>query len=172
MDGGKGPKFMTNYFESQQALQESLISIKTKKHKSLGVLCIVFMRLFFERSFVLTIEEVVSHFSDLENNEEEKKQFVSHETDEQATKDVDLSFKSHTRRLYDIANVLVSLGIIEKVKYKQKKLVKNQKEKKNAYKWIGSQGFTLMQPGKSQPAIKSCGGSQHMSDDIDNKSIT
>lgn len=63
---------MTNYFESQQALQDSLISIKTKKHKSLGVLCIVFMRLFFERSFVLTIEEVVKHFADLDNNDEEK----------------------------------------------------------------------------------------------------
>lgn len=65
-----GVKFMTNYFPCQQALQDSLISIKTKKHKSLGVLCIVFMRLFFERSFILTIEEVVKHFADLDNNEE------------------------------------------------------------------------------------------------------
>ena len=44
------------------------------------------MRLFFERSFILTIEEVVSHFSDLENNEEEKKQFVTNEKDERDTK--------------------------------------------------------------------------------------
>lgn len=66
------------------------------------------------------------------------------EKEEKNGKAVDLSFKSHTRRLYDIANVLVSLGIIEKVKYKQKKVIKNQKEKKNAYKWIGSKGFTLL----------------------------
>ena len=54
-------------------------------------------------------------------------------------------FKSQTRRLYDIANVLKSLGIIEKVKYFQAKAEKNQKEKKNAFKWIGSEGFQLDQ---------------------------
>lgn len=54
-------------------------------------------------------------------------------------------FKSQTRRLYDIANVLKSLGIIEKVKYFQAKAEKNQKEKKNAFKWIGSEGFQIDQ---------------------------
>jgi len=67
---------MTTYFENQQGLKDSLISIKTKKHKSLGVLSLVFMRLFFEKSFILTIEEVVEHFSDLENNDEEKINFA------------------------------------------------------------------------------------------------
>jgi hypothetical protein len=41
--------------------------------------------------------------------------------------------------------VLKSLGIIEKVKYFQPKAEKNQKEKKNAFKWIGSSGFDLGQ---------------------------
>jgi len=38
--------------------QDSLISIKTKKHKSLGVLCIFFMRLFFEKRFKLAKEAI------------------------------------------------------------------------------------------------------------------
>mmetsp|Transcript_63 Transcript_63/g.48 ORF Transcript_63/g.48 Transcript_63/m.48 type:complete len:101 (+) Transcript_63:250-552(+) len=57
-------------------------------------------------------------------------------------------FKSQTRRLYDIANVLKALGIIEKVKYVQPKLQKNQKEKKNAFKWIGSSGFNVTPASK------------------------
>jgi hypothetical protein len=32
--------------------------MKTKKHKSLGVLCLVFIKLFFEKSNTLTIEEI------------------------------------------------------------------------------------------------------------------
>lgn len=169
----KGAKYMQSYFESKQALQESLISIKTKKHKSLGVLCIVFIRLFFERSFVLTIEEVVKHFADLDNNEEEKHQFIDREKETKGSKAVDLQFKSHTRRLYDIANVLVSLGIIEKVKYKQKKVVKNQKEKKNAYKWIGSKGFSLLEGSKTQDCeANSATVSQNFTDEeLDKKSL-
>ena len=164
---------MSSYFESHKALQDSLISIKTKKHKSLGVLCIVFIRLFFERSFVLTIEEVVKHFADLDNNEDEKQQFADQDKEGDGGKSLDLSFKSHTRRLYDIANVLVSLGIIEKVKYKQKKVVKNQKEKKNAYKWIGSKGFSLLEGIKTQDCdADSVTVSQNDSDAaIDTKSL-
>ena len=121
------------------------------------------MRLFFEKSFILTIEEVVEHFSDLDNNDDEKINFADNS---KASKDkvssIDLSFKSHTRRLYDIANVLISLGIIEKVKYRQKKIIKNQKEKKNAYRWIGSKGFNLIDNKDSQRAL--CISQQHLSD--------
>ena len=85
----------------KQGLSESLISIKTKKHKSLGVLSLVFIELFFKKSKTLTIEEIVQFFAENEKGEDSK----------------DLNFKSQTRRLYDIANVLKSLGIIEKVKF-------------------------------------------------------
>jgi transcription factor E2F7/8 len=105
--------------------QSELISIKTKKHKSLGVLSLVFMKLFFEKAKTLTIEEVVQFFAQVEKQ------------------DSDIYFKSQTRRLYDIANVLKSLGVIEKVKYFQPKAEKNQKERKNAFKWIGAKGFNL-----------------------------
>lgn len=95
---------------------EGLISIKTKKHKSLGVLCLVFIKLFFEKSRTLTIEEVVQFLADSEK-ESSSGQLSSKEDDQ--------FFKSQTRRLYDIANVLKSLGIIEKVKYFQAKAEKN-----------------------------------------------
>ena len=36
--------------------------MKTKRHKSLAVLSLVFIKLFFERDFILTIEEVIEHF--------------------------------------------------------------------------------------------------------------
>lgn len=39
-----------------------------------------------------------------------------------------------SRRLYDIANVLKSLGLIEKIK---------NSDNKNVYRWIGSEGFTI-----------------------------
>jgi len=43
-------------------------------------------------------------------------------------------FKSKSRRLYDIANVLKSLGIIRKMKDDQNK---------NIFLWVGSSGFTI-----------------------------
>ena len=93
------------------------------------------MKLFFEKSKTLTIEEVVQFLADSEKES----------SNGQLSKEDDLFFKSQTRRLYDIANVLKSLGIIEKIKYFQAKAEKNQKEKKNAFKWIGSQGFEIDQ---------------------------
>lgn len=42
-----------------------------------------------------------------------------------------------------MANVLIALGIIEKIKYKANSIDKHHKEKRNAYKWIGSSGFKI-----------------------------
>lgn len=108
-----------------------MISIKTKKHKSLGVLSLVFIELFFIKSKTLTIEEIVQFFADNEKIEEK-----------------DLNFKSQTRRLYDIANVLKSLGVIEKVKHQHKT------EMKNAFRWIGAKGFNLSDDGESDTEEK------------------
>lgn len=47
--------------------------------------------------------------------------------------------------MYDIANVMRSLGLIEKIK---------NNENKNVFKWIGSRGFSLLKKEKnSQNAI-------------------
>jgi len=41
-----------------------------------------------------------------------------------------------------VANILISIGILEKVKSNDMKSDKNKR--KNAYKWIGSEGFNLI----------------------------
>jgi hypothetical protein len=38
-------------------MNENLISIKTKKHKSLGVLTLIFIKLFLQRGPLLSLEE-------------------------------------------------------------------------------------------------------------------
>jgi hypothetical protein len=43
--------------------QENLISIKTKKHKSLGVLTLYFIRIFLEKQKILLIDEVIQSFN-------------------------------------------------------------------------------------------------------------
>lgn len=43
-------------------------------------------------------------------------------------------FKSKSRRLYDVANVLRSLGVIKKQK---------DDKNKNVFMWVGSKGFSL-----------------------------
>lgn len=50
---------MIQYIDNENNLQENLISIKTKKHKSLGVLTLVLIKLFLEKSKVLSIDEVI-----------------------------------------------------------------------------------------------------------------
>jgi hypothetical protein len=58
----------------------------------------------------------------------------------------DQSFKSQTRRLYDVANVLKSLGIIQKIK------VNDDSKLKNAFQWIGSKGFNLVE--QNNPTVQ------------------
>ena len=94
--------------------------MKTKRHKALPVLAKVFLRLFFARNRVLTIGEVIAEF-----------RFGGDE------------IKSQTRRLYDIANVLMALGVIERLKYRLPTVKRNAKECRNAYRWVGSEGFNL-----------------------------
>ena len=55
--------------------EENLISIKTKKHKSLGVLTLVLIKLFLEKQKILQIDEVVHSFNQNVNNIIDKDQF-------------------------------------------------------------------------------------------------
>ena len=57
--------------------EHGLISIKTKKHKSLGVLSLVFIKLFFEKTKTLTIEEVVAFFAEAGKGQESEVYFKS-----------------------------------------------------------------------------------------------
>lgn len=76
-------------------MSQNLISIKTKKHKSLGVLTLIFIKLFLEKGPILSLEDA----ADLIFEGDQDGQSI---------------FKSKSRRLYDIANVLKSMGVIKK----------------------------------------------------------
>jgi transcription factor E2F7/8 len=89
-----------------------LISIKTKKHKSLGVLTLIFIKLFLSKGPLLSLEDAADCIFEGEES----------------------LFKSKSRRLYDVANVLRSLGVIKKQK---------DEKNKNVFMWIGSKGFSL-----------------------------
>eukprot|EP00347_Sterkiella_histriomuscorum_P000909 403374061 len=85
---------------------------KYKKDKSLGILCQQFIALFLTWRNVISLEEAARQIS--KKDIEEQK------------------LKTKIRRLYDIANVLQSIGLIEKTNYPQ--------SKKPAFQWIGLDG--------------------------------
>lgn len=91
---------------------------KYKKDKSLGILCQNFIHLFVTWKSIISLEEAAKRINerqeDLNVNKKEQK------------------LKTKIRRLYDIANVLSSLGLIEKCQAVN--------SKKPAFKWIGLEG--------------------------------
>lgn len=87
---------------------------KYKKVKSLGNFCQSFIRLFVSWKSVISLEEAAKQISDGTNLDEK-------------------ILKTKIRRLYDIANVLQSIGLIEKTQTVEK-------QKKPAFKWIGLHG--------------------------------
>jgi transcription factor E2F7/8 len=84
---------------------------KYKKEKSLGIFCQQFISLFVTWKKVISLEEAARQISDEEETLDEQR------------------LKTKIRRLYDIANVLQSIGLIHKT---QKSLCR-----KPAFSWIG-----------------------------------
>lgn len=89
---------------------------KYKKVKSLGNFCLQFIRLFVSWKDVLSLEEAAKEISDGEVYDEKL-------------------LKTKIRRLYDIANVLQSIGLIHKTQMSS--------SRKPAFKWIGLKGVVL-----------------------------
>ena len=89
---------------------------KYKKVKSLGNFCLQFIRLFVTWKDVLSLEEAAKEISDGEVYDEKL-------------------LKTKIRRLYDIANVLQSIGLIHKTQMSN--------SRKPAFKWIGLKGVVL-----------------------------
>ena len=89
---------------------------KYKKVKSLGNFCQQFIRLFVTMKDVLSLEESAKQISDGEVYDEKL-------------------LKTKIRRLYDIANVLQSIGLIHKTQMSN--------SRKPAFKWIGLKGVVL-----------------------------
>jgi len=111
-------------FDTESSNSSELCSAKTfrncarnkkapteKKEKSLGLLCQQFIGLFVTWKKTISLEEAALRISN-RNIEEQK-------------------LKTKIRRLYDIANVLQSIGLIQKT---------NTKHKKPAFEWVGLEG--------------------------------
>ena len=92
----------------------ALLGGKTRrKPKSLGILCQSFIKQFMNWKSVITLEEAARNFSGMKLDESK--------------------IKTKVRRLYDIANVLSSLKLIEKTHL--------EVTRKPAFRWVGEEGF-------------------------------
>mmetsp|Transcript_5234 Transcript_5234/g.5997 ORF Transcript_5234/g.5997 Transcript_5234/m.5997 type:complete len:160 (+) Transcript_5234:544-1023(+) len=87
---------------------------KKKKKKSLGILCESFIKQFLTWRSTISLEQAARRISD-DHIDESK-------------------LKTKVRRLYDIANVLAALNLIEKT---------SLDTRKPAFKWVGEQGLQV-----------------------------
>jgi transcription factor E2F7/8 len=98
----------------------NLVSFKTHKAKSLGALSIIFLQFFVHQMKVKNDKQLLAEDIQLYFSEK-----------------VDNGFKSQARRLYDVANVFASLGVIKKIKMDYRK----------GFEWVGSKGFSVEDEG-------------------------
>lgn len=132
--------------EDRAMCQQGKRQPKYKKVKSLGNFCQQFIHLFVGWKAVISLEEAARQITDDESIN-------------------DKALKTKIRRLYDIANVLQSIGLIEKTHMST--------NRKPAFRWVGMEGvyaalqeikkvvksrdagqalFTMVQP----PKLKKC----------------
>lgn len=90
------------------------IQIPKSKEKSLGFLAVGFIKLFLGWKKIITLDQAAEN--------------LTHKTERH-------KLKTKIRRLYDIANVFLALGIIKKA------YLSNRKP---AFKWRGSEGLIQM----------------------------
>lgn len=100
-----------DYPTDRKARKGSSTSKKYKKEKSLGILCQQFISLFVSWKPIISLEEAAKQISDDDENLDEQR------------------LKTKIRRLYDIANVLQSIGLIHKTQ--------KSECRKPAFSWIG-----------------------------------
>lgn len=87
---------------------------KRKKKKSLGILCESFIKQFLNWRTTISLEQAARRISDSHIDESK--------------------LKTKVRRLYDIANVLAALNLIEKT---------SLETRKPAFKWVGEEGLQI-----------------------------
>lgn len=87
---------------------------KRKKKKSLGILCESFIKQFLNWRSTISLEQAARRISDSHIDESK--------------------LKTKVRRLYDIANVLAALNLIDKT---------SLETRKPAFKWVGEQGLQV-----------------------------
>ena len=135
--GGQIPNFVEIQSEDDDEMMRHMQMIhggrikKYKKDKSLGILCQNFIHLFVTWKSVISLEEAAKRI-----NERQEDMNVANKKEQK--------LKTKIRRLYDIANVLSSLGLIEKCHA--------ENSKKPAFKWIGLEGtIKSLQDLKNEP---------------------
>lgn len=126
---------------------------KYKRDKSLGILCQQFIGLFVTWRRIISLEQAARQISKREElglNFNTTQEHASLEVDDGAgLQDLTLEeaqrLKTKIRRLYDIANVLQSIGLIEKTNHTH--------NKKPAFRWVGIHGVhAFMQELKDERA--------------------
>lgn len=109
---------------------------KYKRDKSLGILCQQFIGLYVTWRKIISLEEAARQISlreeglyqaNTDSNEGDEGALETELDQEEAQK-----LKTKIRRLYDIANVLQSIGLIQKTSHSH--------NKKPAFRWIGIHG--------------------------------
>ncbi|CAD8043231.1 unnamed protein product [Paramecium primaurelia] len=110
----------------QYANKQSNFDITThKREKSLEVLSAGFIKLFMQQKSIWTLEEAAK--------------YLGNEVDQN-------KLKTKVRRLYDIANVLKSIGLIKKTHLAS--------SKKPAFQWVGKEGLKLFYQNLKQNELR------------------
>ena len=115
MSGKESIKFITQFKEWEDCTAKKIKMKVWRKgnKKSLGILCESFIKQFLYWRATITLEQAARRISD--------------KIDES-------KLKTKVRRLYDIANVLAALNLIEKT---------SLETRKPAFKWVGESGLQL-----------------------------
>ncbi|CAD8138963.1 unnamed protein product [Paramecium octaurelia] len=120
----------------QYASKQSDLDLTThKREKSLEVLSAGFIKLFMQQKSIWTLEEAAK--------------YLGNEVDQN-------KLKTKVRRLYDIANVLKSIGLIKKTHLTS--------SKKPAFQWVGKEGLKLFYQNLKQHEMKN--STQQIKEDV------
>lgn len=111
----------------------------SRKDKSLAILCQKFVRLFFSPSQTVSLE-----FAAKALLPESSEETAAQEIEEKRRWNTQL--KTKVRRLYDIANILTSIGLIEKIHVPD--------SRKPAYRWMGEENPIKVHENRCNSAVR------------------
>lgn len=111
----------------------------SRKDKSLAILCQRFVRLFFSPSQTVSLEFAAKALLPESCEEAEAQQI-------EEKRRWNTQLKTKVRRLYDIANILTSIGLIEKIHVPD--------SRKPAYRWMGEENPIKVHQDRCSSAVQ------------------